>query len=190
MQRLHDYYRHRWCNGDVATTNDSPIPSSRAPTDGVDTDFMKVGELQLPERLVALIASGLWPHTAQQARNLIDNCNVPKERIHLFAPEEDHLYLAVPPFCTIAQRVRSDNANFWSTFGALEQISPELSVDIGFFGLGSDTAIVLDYRQGGSNPPVLRLKWRKPEPNVWVRCADSFDEFADMLGLDQSLPKP
>ena len=69
-------------------------------------------------------------------------------------------------------------------FGALEQIAPELSVDIGFFGLGSDTAIVLDYRQGGSNPPVLRLKWCKPEPNVWVRCADSFDEFADILGLD------
>jgi len=156
----------------------------------MDAELMKVGELLLPKRLVALIDAGLWPHTAEQARRLDHNCNVPKDRIHLFAPEEDQLYLAVPPFCTIAQRVRSDTANFWSTFGALEQISPELSVDIGFFGLGSDTAIVLDYRQGGSNPPVLRLKWRKPEPNVWVRCADSFGEFADMLGLDQNLPKP
>jgi len=81
--------------------------------------------------------------------------------------------------------VSDAKSKFWSRFGALEPISPDLSVDIGSFGLGSDTAILLDYRQGGSNPPVLRLKWRKLEPNVWVRCADSFDEFADMLGLDK-----
>jgi hypothetical protein len=152
----------------------------------MDAELMKVGELLLPERLVALIDAGLWPHTAKQARNLMDNCNVPQERIHLFAPEEDHLYLAVPPFHTIAERVTNQGKGlFWSRFGALEQIAPELSVDIGFFGLGSDSAIVLDYRQGGSNPPVLRLRWRKPEPNMWVRCADNFDEFADMLGLDK-----
>ena len=152
----------------------------------MDAELMKVGDLLLPKRLVALIDVGAWPHTAEQARRLNGNCNVPKERIHLFAPEEDCLYLAVPPFHTIAQQVRNAKSNFWSRFGALEQISPDLSVDIGFFGLGSDSAIVLDYRQGGSNPPVLRLKWQKPEPNVWVRCADSFDEFADMLALEEN----
>ncbi len=153
----------------------------------MDAELMKVGELLLPKRLVALMDAGLWPHTAKQARNLMDNCNVPRERIHLFAPEEDHLYLAVPPFHTIAERVRNQGkGQFWSRFGALEQIAPELSVDIGFFGLGSDSAIVLDYRQDGSEPPVLRLRWRKLEPNEWVRCADSFDEFADMLGLDRT----
>ena len=52
------------------------------------------------------------------------------------------------------------------------------------FGLGSDAPILLDYRQGGSSTPVIRLQWRKPEANVWARCADSFDGFADMLGLD------
>lgn len=152
----------------------------------MDAKLTKVGDLLLPKRLVALIDAGLWPHTAAQARRLDQNCNVPKDRIHLFAPEENQLYLAVPPFRTIAQRVRSDKANFWSRFGALEQISPELSVDIGFFGLGSDSTIVLDYRQGGSNPPVLRLKWHHSEPNIWVYCADSFEEFADMLGLDKT----
>jgi hypothetical protein len=156
----------------------------------MDSDFMKVGDLQLPERLVSLVESDLWPHTAEEARRLKHNCNVSQERIHLFAPEEDYLYLAVPPFHTIAQRVSSDKTGFWSRFGALEQISPELSIDIGFFGLGSDSAIVLDYRQGDSTPPVLRLKWRKPEPNVWVRCADSFDEFADMLSLDRNSRQP
>jgi hypothetical protein len=33
------------------------------------------------------------------------------------------------------------------------------------------------------NPPVIRLKWQKPLPNVWVRCADNFDAFTDLLGL-------
>jgi hypothetical protein len=46
--------------------------------------------------------------------------------------------------------VSNAKSNFWSRFGALEQISPELSVDLGFFGLGSDSPIVLDYRQGGT----------------------------------------
>jgi hypothetical protein len=68
--------------------------------------------------------------------------------------------------------------------GALEEISPALSVDIGYFGLGSDSAIVLDYRQDRNNPSVIRLKWQKPQPNTWVRCAENFDQFADMLGLD------
>ena len=66
--------------------------------------------------------------------------------------------------------------------GTLGEIAPDLALDIADFGLGADSAIVLDYRQ--ENPPVIRLVWRKPEPNEWVRCADSFDEFADLLGLD------
>jgi hypothetical protein len=69
---------------------------------------MKVGKLLLPKRLIALIDAGVWPHTAEQARRLDHNCNVPKSLIHLSAPEEDQLYLAVPPFHTIAQRVSGD----------------------------------------------------------------------------------
>ena len=91
----------------------------------MDAELMKVGELLLPQRLIALIDAGLWPNTAVQARKLDHNCHVPNERIHLIAPEENQLYLAVPPFHTIAQRVSGDKSNFWSRFGALEQISPE-----------------------------------------------------------------
>jgi len=71
---------------------------------------------------------------------------------------------------------------------ALEQITPELCVDIGDLGAGSDSAIVLDYSERPFDPSVIRLQWRKPLPNVWVRCADSFDAFADMLGLDNNAP--
>jgi len=93
-----------------------------------------------------------------------------------------------PPFPTVAKR-RQDprQIEFWDKFAAPEGISPELSVDIGGFELGSDSPILLDFREDPKNPTVVRLKWRKAEglPNVWVRCAGSFDEFADMLGLDQ-----
>jgi hypothetical protein len=75
---------------------------------------------------------------------------------------------------------------FWSSHGALEGISPELSIVIADFGLGSDSPILLDYRQDRSNPTVIRLQWRKPQPNVWMRCANGFDEFADILGLDDA----
>jgi hypothetical protein len=107
----------------------------------------------------------------------------------LFAPEESTIFLCSPPFHTVAvdiagRQKRFGVDRFWSTYAALESISPELSLIIGDFGLGSDSPIVLDYRQSGATPSVLRLQWRKPEPCVWVRCAERFDEFADMLGLD------
>ncbi len=160
----------------------------------MDAKLMKVGELMLPERLVALIDEGLWPHEQPSG---LQNCNVPRDRIKLFAPGEDWLNLFVPPFQTIAQVVEQDtlfcrrwfleecDLGLWSRFAGLDQISSDLAVHIGDFGLGTDTAIVLDYRQGGSNPPVLRLKWVWQEPGVWTRCADTFDEFADMLGLEE-----
>ena len=149
-------------------------------------DFSVVGSLPLPKRLTSLIESGLWPRTHAEAQRQNLHSLVSVDRIHLFAPEEDGIYLAGPPFCTIADRVADQRqGTFWSKWGALGEISPDLAIDIGDFGLGSDTCIVLDYRQDRTNPSVMRLKWQNPRPNTWVRCAETFDEFADMLGLDK-----
>jgi hypothetical protein len=148
------------------------------------SDSTKTGELPLPQRLLSLIDSGLWPRTADEERRQNIHLLVSKERIQSFAPEEDRIYFFKPPFRTIAQRMNGREGAFWSKWGALGEISPELALDIGDFGLGADSAIVLDYRE--ATLPVIRLKWRKPEPNVWVRCADSFDEFVDMLALEKS----
>ena len=148
---------------------------------------MFVDGLRIPERLVKLIDRGLWPGTAAEARRQNLKSLVPPERIHLFAPEEDKIYLMAPPFYTVTTRRQSQGkGKFWDVFAAPEGISPELSVDIGDFGLGSDSPILLDYKEDRSNPTVIRLKWRKALglPNAWVRCANNFDEFADMLGLE------
>jgi hypothetical protein len=147
---------------------------------------MLVDGLSIPDRLVTLIDRGLWPRTAKEAQRQNTYSLVPAERIHLFAPEEDKIYLMAPPFHTVATiRQSQGKGKFWDRFAAPEGISPELSVDIGDFELGSDSPILLDYREDRLNPIVIRLKWRKSLglPNIWVRCADSFDEFADMLGL-------
>ena len=152
----------------------------------MDSDFGMVGSLALPKRLITLINSGFWPRTDEEQRHQNIESLVSKERIHLFAPGEDQVYLLKPPFCTVAQRVSTDIANFWSRFGALEQIAPELCIDIADFGLGSDSPIVLNYRESPDDPSVLRLHWREPQPNAWVRCADTFDSFADMLSLETS----
>lgn len=71
----------------------------------------------------------------------------------------------------------------------------------GDFRLGSDSPIPLGYRLDVSNPAVIRpilnpvlgemlANGRKRVvgwANVWPRCADTFDAFADMLGLEQSV---
>ena len=145
---------------------------------GMETE----SNLPLPTRLRQIIETGRWPKTHDEEIHQNIRSLVPKERIQSFAPEQDRIYLFRPPFRTIAQRMSGAEGAFWSRWGALGEIAPDLALDIADFGLGTDSAIVLDYRQ--ENPPVIRLVWRKPEPNEWVRCADSFDEFADLLGLD------
>jgi hypothetical protein len=170
-------------------------------------DTTMVGSLQMPKRLLALIDSGLWPRNEAEANRQNLKSLVPKERIQLFAPEEEGIYLIWPPFHTVAERMRNAKRRrdgeewFWSTFAAPEGISPDLSVFIGDFGLGSDAPILLDYREDRSNPAVIRLKvnplFGETMPNdrkrvtgwanVWLRCADTFDAFADMLGLEQHI---
>jgi hypothetical protein len=147
---------------------------------------MLVDGLTVPKRLVALIESGLWPRTSAEELQQNIKSLVPKERIQLFAPEERKIYLVKPPFHTVARLKTRGEEKFWSTFAAPEGISSEVSVVIGDFGLGSDSPILLDYRQDLASPAVIRLQLRKAhgDSNVWVRCANSFDEFTDMLGLD------
>ena len=87
----------------------------------MDNNFGMVGNLALPKRLLTLINAGLWPSTDEEERHQNLKGFVSQERVHLFAPEENQVYLFAPPFCTVALRVSSDNANFWSKFGALEQ---------------------------------------------------------------------
>lgn len=86
----------------------------------MDTNFAGVGGLTLPKRLLALIGSGLWPCTGDNPRQQSLKSVVAKERIQLFAPGEDEVYLYSPHF------VAADKADCWSRFGALEQITPEL----------------------------------------------------------------
>lgn len=166
----------------------------------METDFTAVGKLPLPRRLLSLIDSGLWPKTPAEAMHQNIHSLVSKERVQVFAPDEDRIYLVSPPFSTVATRI-TQNDKFWSKFGALEQISPDLSILIGDFGLGSDSPILLDYRRDVSAPAVIRLKLNPIHgetttngrkkllgwANVWLRCADTFDAFAEMLGLEQGV---
>lgn len=109
------------------------------------------------------------------------------EIVKRFAPEEKSICLAQHPFSTIARERDLCPSDFWERFGALEQINPQLALTIGDFGIGSDAPIILDYSGNPSNPPVLRLRWGSAdEVNQWVRVSSDFDEFAQILGFDES----
>jgi hypothetical protein len=148
---------------------------------------MLVNGLQIPGRLLALIDAGLWPLTADEAMKQNLRSLVSEERIHLFAPEESKLYLYPPPFCTIAKGANRAEGDFWSKFGAIEEIVPEAAIEIADFGIGADSPILLDYRASSVCPSVIRLCWLGEWGvinNHWVSCAPSFDSFADMLALE------
>ena len=166
----------------------------------MEPDFAMVGHLQLPKRLLRLIETGRWPRTHEEELRQNIQPLFSKESIRSFAPDQDRIYFVRPPFSTVASRIASGET-FWSKFGALEQISPEMSIIIGDFGLGSDSPIVLDYRQNAENPAVIRLKLNpiygdpsaSGRPNLlgwsnsWLRCADSFDALADLLEVSRGV---
>jgi hypothetical protein len=70
------------------------------------------------------------------------------------------------------------------TVDGLWELVPEASVEIGDFGLGSDSPILLDYRDGPANPKVIHLEWPSDNhPNYWVVMAQDFESFVELLGL-------
>lgn len=153
----------------------------------MEPDFKMVGGLALPNRLCELIETGRWPRTHQEELHQNIHPLVSTERIRSFAPDQDRIYFVKPPFSTVAERMAAHVAHgeFWSRFGALEQINTDQSIFLGDFGLGSDSPILLDYRKDSLRPAVIRLKWNYGEGkrNEWLVCADCFDTFSDMLGL-------
>ena len=148
---------------------------------------MKVGSLPIPNELVALIEAGRWPRTSDETNR--QNLRPPKistERVQRIAPDESFIFLYSPPFGT-GESLIADGDQYW---GAPDQSNPpgdivfDRSVIVGDFGLGSDTAIALDYRDTTESPSVIRLRWSSDgRHNRWVLAAPSFQQFAELLEL-------
>ncbi len=145
---------------------------------------MRVDGLLIPDLLIEALDAGKWPRTANEALKQNLRSLVPEERVRQMAPDESHIYLYPPPFHTVARTVTGSGADFYARFGALDQLVPEAAVEIADFGLGSDAPILLDYRDGPTDPCVIRLSWPGDgRPNRWVVMAPDFRSFVEVLGL-------
>ena len=144
--------------------------------------------LELPTELIALITKGAWPLTEQESnRQRMFTAPISRELIQHYVPEESEIWLCPPPFRTVAERCASGEAKYWDEFGSLDQVDPTRTLLIGDFGIGTETAIALDYRRAES-PPVLRLSWIGGQPKTrWVPFFATFGEFAAALGIDGAI---
>jgi hypothetical protein len=132
--------------------------------------------LPLPNELIRLLTDGLWPdQQSAQRQNL--HPLIPKEVVRQFAPEEETIFLYPPPFQTVAE-ARKHNKFWEDKRSALNEIDPELALIVGDFGLGSDAAIILDYRAG--EPRLFRLQWGE-HGNHWVACGIKMADFATQI---------
>ncbi len=152
---------------------------------------MESPAFELPSLLQSLLAVGRWlPRIGREAMSQHLHPLIPPGRVRLFAVEESKIYLQSPPFATVAEEAGAPLESFGRNF-MLDEISPMHLLIIGDFDRVLDAPIILDYRNDGANPPVLRLSWSETAPGkpktCWVKGANSFDEFADMLGLRSKL---
>lgn len=137
-------------------------------------------DLQIPEALAHLIDVGIWP-SVSSAESQNFRPLVTPEVVSAVVPDEKSIFLAPPPFGSLAREIAS-NPVFWGEHGALGEIDPDLALVIGDFGAGSDAAIVLDYRRNRDEPSVLRLAWSE-QGNQWIEVAPTFALFAAALRL-------
>ena len=129
--------------------------------------------MKIPKELIRLIDSGWWP-TMDNVQAL-----VPPEKVKRISQIDDKIYFFPPPFRIVAENVK-DNPSFWeSPIAATHEIDIDKAIDIGDFGLGSDSPILLDYRRSNVEPSVIFLKYG--ETNHWHQCASTFKDFLDIL---------
>lgn len=138
----------------------------------------------LPKRLRAMLDSGAWPMTQREAaRQNLEDRPIPDELVRRLVPDEHRIYLFSPPFMSVAQLLEAGERKFWEEFGDLDQIDPARTLLIGDFGLGSDTAIALDYRH--PEPTLIRLKWDQGSRTFrWAPFFSDFADFAVAFGIE------
>lgn len=100
---------------------------------------------------------------------------------------ETDLMLFQPPFITLAHDIasRPECDTFYSRFWSLDQIDPTQAIVFAAFEHGSDSGLILDYRDSPQDPTVRYLQWSRngAQHNEWVTVAPNFNAWADILGL-------
>jgi hypothetical protein len=146
--------------------------------------------LEMPSELGRLIAAGAWPRSSHEAnRQDLETDSV----VQRLVPGHDQLFLYPPPFATVAECIARGEQEFWGKWGSLDQIDPHRTQIIGDFGLGSDTAIALDYRSPESTA-VIRLAWEAEDRKThwekrtrWVPFFATFAEFASAFDIERRM---
>ncbi len=142
--------------------------------------------LKIPDKLTYLIAHRHWPTADAHFMGQDIKFIIPEELVQAVFPGERRFCFAKPPFSLVSQ-MKSEHACFWDQdIARPDQIVRDLSLVIGDFEIGSDSAVILDYSETPDNPCVKWLRWGRTEPrNEWVTACQSFDEFADRLQLER-----
>ncbi len=138
----------------------------------------------LPPELRKLIEAGRWARDESDVNRQSAGQLIARELVRRISADDQRVVFFPPPFATVAERSKS-NTEFWEQDGALGEITPDECLDIGDFGHGSDSPLVLDFSQSPDEPRVLRLAWGEGggEANHWVEVAASFDELVEVLDL-------
>jgi len=138
----------------------------------------------LPHLLKRFLEGGVWPTTNQNNQEITPLPG--KDAAQKLSSDDDRIILAVPPFHSIGDEIRSGNCFWISGVTNPKDIDYEKALIIADFGIGSDSPIIL-YYENVHSPSVMFLQWSGNGQDVrhqWIETHSTFDQFACEIGLD------
>jgi len=149
---------------------------------------MKIGKLKIPDVIQKLIDERIWPISALELSRQETNPRFKESLVKKIAPDYSIIYFYPPPFVTVDDLIKKGDS-FWKQLNS-DSLIPSLTVLIGDFGSGTDTAIALYYGDSEIQPSVFRLEWHGDDANAnicnklrWVKVAENFNEVCQKLEL-------
>lgn len=151
-------------------------------------------QLTPPDELFRLVEAGLWPSAGQANQQNLKR-RIAAADVSRLMPGETAICLYPGPWETFAashERMRAKKETYGWFFevveNSLDQIDPWQTLFVADFGPGSDSAILLDYRDNPVDPAVIGMGWSRDENEGeravhWAPMSASFSEFVRDLKL-------
>ena len=135
----------------------------------------EINKLYLPKQLESLVETGEWieDNSVYKFYKVLDY--FPNTRPELF--DFYNMEKELPALYNMREKGLGEESQEYYPGNLL----PNYSIPIAYLGSGTDSYVVLDYRDDIQSPFVSAYVWNLGKYGLWVKLSNSFSEFWDMM---------